>query len=150
MGWVLAPLQYNFLNVIPNTYLPYIRNHFDINTRIAGFFVTLTPTIIKLLVVYSLIKLFRLYERHEFFSAINVHYIRNTGYALLLLQIINPMCEFFLGFVLTSANPPGFRLASFTINDSNLGLILTALIIILISWIMSEGCKLLDEQQLTI
>lgn len=150
LGWIYAPTYSPLLNVIPIVYEPYLFHEFDINTKVSGFFITLMPLLLKLLVIYYLIKLFRLYEKHEFFSTKNVYYIRNAGYALLFTQIINPLCDFFLGFIITSGNPPGFRLASFSIRDHNLGLLLTSLVIILISWIMLEGCKLQDEQQLTI
>ena len=151
VGWVYAPVQFQYFNVVPNFYYSYVfYNHFDLNTKIAGFFITLIPTLIQLTVVYSLIRLFQLYERHEFFSIKNVFHIRQAGYALLLLQFLTPICNFLLGFVLTSVNPPGYRFARLNINDTNIGLIFTALIIILISWIMSEGRKLQDDQQLTI
>jgi hypothetical protein len=64
--------------------------------------------------------------------------------------MIKPLTDFLLGFVLTSGNPPGFRVAMATISDANMGVILTSLIIILSSWIISEGCKLKEEQQLII
>jgi hypothetical protein len=67
-----------------------------------------------------------------------------------LLEIIKPITDFLLGFILTSGNPPGFRVAMITISDANMGVILTSLLIILTSWIMSEGRKLHDEQQLII
>lgn len=150
LGWIYAPMQGGFFNVIPKSYQPLIMNHFTLNTRIAGFFVSCIPLLVKLIVLYSLIKLFSLYERFEFFSTQNVMHIRNTGYALLLLEVIKPVSDFVLGFVLTSANPPGFRIAMVTMDDANIGMILTAMLIILASWIMSEGHKLQEEQQLII
>jgi|SRR5579885_525890 hypothetical protein len=149
IGWVYAPID-SWFNVIPRVYQDNIAYKLDLNTKIAGFVVTMIPTMIKLMVLYFLIKLFGLYERLEFFSANNVRYIRNAGYALLLEQIIRPFSDFILGFILTSGNPPGFRYATMIITGTNLGLMLTALVIILISWIMTEGAKLHDEQQLTI
>jgi hypothetical protein len=150
MGWIYAPMHGGFFNVIPLSYQPLVLHALDTNTKIAGFFLSSIPLLIKLVVLYSLIKLFRLYERHEFFSANNVLYIRNVGYALLLLEMQTPIVDFLLGFILTSGNPPGYRVAMMTFNDANIGVILTALMIILNSWIMSEGCKLKDEQQLII
>lgn len=153
IGWIYAPyapMHAGFCNVIPKAYQSLIMNHFTLNTKIAGFFITTIPLLVKLTVLYSLIKLFLLYENFEFFSAQNVLRIRNTGYALLLLELVNPITEFLLGFVLTSANPPGFRIATITIDDANFAMILTAMLIILTSWIMSEGCKLKEEQQLII
>lgn len=150
VGWLYAPMGSRFFNVIPLAYQHFVMNTFDINTRVAGFFLSGIPLGIKLIVLYFLIKLFRLYEQHEFFSIKNVLYIRNAGYALLLLEVIKPFTDFFLGFILTSGNPPGFRVATMTISDANVGVILTSMMIILSSWIVSEGCKLKDEQQLII
>ncbi len=80
----------------------------------------------------------------------NVQLIRNTGYALLLFEIISPLSDFLLGFVITSGNPPGYRIATMTFGNTNVGVILMALLIILNSWIMSEGHQLKEEQQLII
>lgn len=150
IGWMYAPMNVGFFNVIPASYQHLISSSLDMNTRVAGFFLSSIPLLIKLIVLYSLIKLFRLYERHEFFSVKNVIYIRSAGYALLLFEIAKPIIDFLLGFILTSANPPGLRVAMLTISEANIGVILTSLLIILVSWIMSEGCKLNEEQQLII
>lgn len=150
VGWFYAPLDSRFFNVVPLSYQRFILHTFDFNTRVAGFFISSIPLIIKLMVLYYLVKLFRLYEQQEFFSIKNVLYIRNAGYALLTFEIVKPFIDFFLGFILTSGNPPGFRIATVTISDANVGVILTSMLIILSSWIMSEGCKLKEEQQLII
>lgn len=150
VGWLYAPTENIFFNVIPRGYQAYVQNIFNLNIKIAGFCISAIPTMIKLITFYFLIKLLRLYERLEFFSENNVRYIHNAGYSLLILQLINPVCEFLLGFILTADNPPGFRFARMSITEWNINFILTALIIILVSWIMAEGCKLLNEQQLTI
>jgi len=150
IGWMLAPIQGGFFNVIPDAYQALVLHVLDVNTKLAAFCVSSVLLVIKLAVIYSLIKLFRLYERHEFFSADNVLYIRNAGYGLLLLEIVRPVIDFTLGFILTAGNPPGFRIATMTFNDANIGVILIALMIILNSWIMSEGCKLNEDQKLII
>jgi len=149
-GWVYVPMDGVYLNIIPKGYQAYVQGPFSVSDKLAGFSITLIPTIFKLLLFYCLIKLFGLYGKFEFFSENNVRYIRNAGYSLLLYQLTNPICEFVLGFILTAKNPPGFRFAGLFLTGLNIGLILTSLIIILISWIMAEGVKLQIEQQLTI
>lgn len=150
IGWVYAP-QYNKLfDVIPTVYTPYIFNSLTHSVKIAGFLITAIPMATKMLITYFLIKLFQLYENNEYFTVNNAKYISFAGYTLLLLQLIKPITEFLLGFVLTATNPPGMRLAAATLSSSNIGLILTSLIIILISWITAEACRLHNEQQLTI
>lgn len=150
LGWVYAP-QYNKLfAVIPNVYTPYLFHPIALPAKVAGFFITAIPMATKMLIAYFLVKLFRLYENNEYFTVNNAKYISYAGYTLLLLQLINPITEFLLGFVLTASNPPGLRLAAATLSSSNIGVILTSLIIILISWITAEACRLHNEQQLTI
>ena len=121
-------------------------------TKILGFVVNLIPTGVQLFVLYFLIKLFRLYEKSEIFSLENVRYIKKVGYTLLIGQLINPIYEVLMSVTLTWNNylhgVP--RYAVITFNGTNIGILLTALMVILISWIMAEGCRLRDEQQYTI
>lgn len=153
-GWIQAPMPFLFsfgwISVIPEAYQNLITYPLDANTKLLAFMVDMLPTIVELLVLYFLIKLFGLYEKGEIFSLKNVRYIRNVGYALLINELLRPVRQFLLGFILTWHNPPGQKIALMTISGTNVGIILTALIIILISWIMAEGYKLQEEQELTI
>ena len=76
--------------------------------------------------VYShmLIKLFCFYEKRKFFYS-SCELIRNIGYALLLTQIIEPIYQFVMGIVLT-LNNPHHRYASITLDQTNVGILLTA------------------------
>ena len=121
-------------------------------TKILGFVVNLIPTGVQLFVLYFLIKLFRLYEKGEIFSLENVRYIKKVGYTLLIGQLINPIYDVLLSLTLTWNNHlhgiPRYAMVEFS--GTNFGILLTALMVILISWIMAEGCRLRDEQQYTI
>lgn len=151
LGWIYAThTNSGFFSVIPSLYQGRIFSPFTLDTRIAGFIISAIPLIFELLVLYYLIRLFRLYEKLQFFTVSNVRYIRNAGYALLLQQIAKPISDFLMGFVLTSTNPPGLHFAVMQMTEKNFGVILIALMIILVSWIMAEGCKLQAEQEFTI
>lgn len=162
IGWINAPNSLSLLggainlNIIPRTYLGLgfhntaILHELNASEKLLGFLVGSMPLLVELFILYSLIKLFKLYEQGEIFSLQNVRYIRNIGYGLLVGQIIHPIYEFLMGIVLTWRNPPGHRFASMTLDQTNIGILLTAVLVILISWIMAEGCKLREEQQLTI
>ena len=177
VSWIAAPNELVFLagfiklNAIPEAYrgmhaytahgthfLPPLSGEMDkallhtlsTGEKITGCLVSAIPMIVNMFVVYSLIKLFNLYEKGEIFTIKHVKYIRNIGYALLTGQIIQPFYQFAMGFVLTLNNPPHHRYASITLDQNNIGILLTALLVILISWIMAEGCRLHEEQQLTI
>jgi hypothetical protein len=138
------------MSFIPHPYVGNIFHALSPADRLLGFSVSAIPMLIELYILYALIKLFNLYSKGEIFSINNVRYIRNIGYALLITQIINPLYEGLMGIVLTWHNPHGHRFASVTLDQTNLGIIFVAVMVILISWIMAEGCKLRDEQQLTI
>lgn len=154
--WVYAPAPLTLLgnkiimNAFPQGYP--IMQPFSMNTKLWGFTISLIPLMANLFVLYFLIKLFRLYEQGEIFTMNNVRYIRNTGYALLIGQLINPVYQALLSMALTWHNPPhrGLRVISVSLDGTNIGIVLMSLLIVLISWIMAEGYKLKEEQQLTV
>jgi hypothetical protein len=162
IAWTTSPdslvIFNGFINLafIPKAYLATashssaILHTLSAQERLLGFFVSALPITIQLYIIYSLIKLFKLYEIGEIFSINHVRYIKNIGYALVIGQLINPLYEGIMGVILTWHNPPGHRFAAITFDQTNMGVLFIALMMILISWIMTEGCKLRDEQQLTI
>ncbi|EKD70101.1 MAG: hypothetical protein ACD_46C00636G0004 [uncultured bacterium] len=80
-----------------------------------------------------------------------MQYIKYIGYTLLIGQfIINPVYEAILSAMLTWHNPQGERMAMISFTGTNLGIVLTALLIILISWIMAEGYKINEDRKYTI
>lgn len=168
LSWIYAPdevvLLAGFikLNAIPATYsgmhtytaqgIPEkaILHTLTMGEKTLGCLVSAIPMLVEMFILYSLIKLFRLYANGEIFSINHVRNIRNIGYALLIGQVCEPFYQFVMGLVLTLNNPPHHRYAAITLDQTNIGILLTALLVILISWIMAEGCKLHEEQQLTI
>lgn len=168
IGWIYAPNElvllagFIKLNAIPATYsgmhayaaqgIPEkaILHTLTAGEKSLGCLVSAIPMMVEMFIFYSLIKLFKLYEKGEIFSINHVRYIRNIGYALLTGQLIEPFYQFVMGLVLTLNNPPHHRYAAVTLAQTNIEILLTALLVILISWIMAEGYKLREEQQLTI
>lgn len=154
IAWIKAPDPlFSFHGIdalmIPTKEYP-VMHVLSLTTRLLGFMISLIPYGIELIILYFLIKLFGLYERGEIFSVSNVKYIRNIGYTLVIGQLLHPIYEGCMGVILTIGNPAGHRFASVTVDGTNIGVLLGALMVILISWIMAEGCKLREEQQLTI
>lgn len=155
IAWFNAPVpidlsgNFGFLvNVIPKH--TEVLHPLSASTRLFGFLIDCIPMILIELIIYFLIRLFKLYQRAEIFSLQNVNYIKNIGYTLLLLQVVRPLCDGVLSGILTLNNPAGHRYIKVTITGTNLSMVLTAFIIILVSWIMVEGCRLREEQQLTV
>ncbi len=153
--WIAAPkpivLMHNIIVFDSISKLGYpVLHTLGFGEKFCGFLLNLIPLGINLLALGFLVKLFSLYEKGEIFSLKNVAYIRNIGYALLVGQLINPFYEMLMGLVLTLGNPPGQRMIAVTVNGTNLRTIVISVMIILISWIMTEGYKLREEQQLTV
>lgn len=146
------PATYSGMHTYTATGLPEkaILHTLSIGEKSLGCLISAIPMMVKMVILFFLIKLFKLYEKGEIFSLNHVRYIRNIGYALLIGQLIEPFYQFALGIVLTIHNPPHHRFATITLDQTNIGILLTALLVILISWIMAEGCRLREEQQLTI
>lgn len=153
--WINAPASLKFLGdcihldmIPPITILHPLSN----TAKFLGFCINMIPTGIYLYILYSLIKLFRLYEKGEIFSMKIVNYFKNVGYALLIGELVNPFYQALISVLLSwNNNLHGEkRYIGIALDGTNVGLILTGLFVILISWIMAEGCKLREEQQLTI
>ncbi len=157
LAWIYAPASIDIsgnlgflVSVVPQGVK--VLHPLTMTTRIIGFLVSLPPIIFIECILYFLIKLFNLYTQGEIFSAQNVRYIKKTGYSLLWTQITSILCNGALSAILSWGNPhgSGTRSLILTILPINITVILTAFLIILISWIMAEGCRLREEQQLTI
>lgn len=115
-----------------------------------GFLIGTVPTIAAMLLFFFLIRLFKLYEQSEIFSLSSVRNIRNIGIMTLVSQVIEFIYEPVLGIILTIHNPPGHRLASITVDNYNIHYLITAIVIILVSWVMNEAAKLQEEQKLIV
>lgn len=80
--------------------------------------------------------LFRLYERSIFFSAKNVNYIRFLGCYL--------MIDWLAGY-LTQSSPHERGAVTVTFTELFIGFL-----VIFIAWVMDEGRKIQEEQELTV
>lgn len=137
-------------NTIPANIKFLVAHELSVNTKIYGFLISLIPITMHLIIMYFLIKLFKLYEQGEIFSSKNVKYIRSIAYAMLIGQALNPIYEGLLSLALTWGNPPGHRVAIVSLDGANIAVIIIAMLIILISWIMAEGYKLHEDQTYTV
>lgn len=138
------------LNYLPEAYSGKILHPLNAYEKLLSLGAGCLPLIVNLYILCALIRLFKLYERGIIFSMNNVRYIRNIGFALIATQITNALYQVLMGFIVTWNNPPGQRFTSITMDQTNGGIILVALMVILISRIMLEGCKIREEQQLTV
>jgi hypothetical protein len=111
---------------------------------------------------WKLAKLFQFYERGLIFAAETIRCIKTLG----VLCVINWLLTS-VGIVLRHLSqppplpPPGVTIKiipssfsmgffSFSIDGINVGLLLAGIIIVIIAWIMDEGRKIQEEQELTV
>ena len=146
MGFDVVP------RVLSNVVSGEIIMHHPLTTmmRLLGLTISLVPLGITLLLYANLVTLFLMYERLSFFTMENVAIIKKIGVYMLLSELIRPFVEAATTVLLTWQNGPGQRVIAISLQGYNVVLIITGVMIILISWIMAEGHRLKEEQQLTI
>ncbi|WP_338669850.1 DUF2975 domain-containing protein [Pseudodesulfovibrio methanolicus] len=118
--------------------------------RWLGLAVSLIPLGPTMLCLWWLARLFGLFTAGEIFTGNTVKYIRRTGWTMLAGVILMPIHEALLTLVLTIHNPPGERLITISLESGDARDLLVAGIIILVSWIMDEGRKLRETDELTV
>jgi hypothetical protein len=118
--------------------------------KVYGFLISLVPLLIHLFTIYYLIVLFGLYEKGKIFFLENVRAIRRIGILLVAKQLVYPLYLAVMTPMLSWHNPVGERVISTGFSGSNVGLLVVGVIIILVSWVMAEGCKLQEEHDLTV
>lgn len=155
IGWYYAPTPISighntgfFINVIPKGVT--VMHQLSAFTKFSAFAVSCIPLAINLFICYMLIRLFRQFESNQLFTISNVRYIKRIGIGLLIGQLIQPFYQAAVSGILTIGNPAGHRIMIATFDGTNIGIILMAFLIILISWIISEGYKIKQENSLTI
>lgn len=133
-----------FLADLPIMYTP------GIGTKSLGFFVSLLRASLAMLACFYMAKLFQQFAKLQFFADENTKYLLRSGYSLLCYQLLKPLFDMGLAVVATFQNPPGSRFIAVTYTHVNLGLIVSALTMIVIAMILKEANKLQQENKLTI
>jgi len=112
---------------------------------------------------WNLSKLFQFFERGLIFAAGTTRCIKTLGLLCvigwllksawhILEQLFPPTPPQPLppGVIVKAVTDYGFDFFSFTIAGINLGLLLAGIVIVIIAWIMDEGRKIQEEQELTV
>lgn len=120
--------------------------------RIIGAFISAGPMACYLFMLSSLTRLFRLYEKGIVFTEQNVNYLKNIGKYVIYAQIANFITHPLMTLAMSLGNPPGQgnRYIELTLVDTNIGLFVFGIIVVIIARIMQEATNMHNEQQLTI
>ena len=151
---ILTLLFWLFFNDLPNEFInkfPFVFTRpLPLSILFLAFIVSLIPTSVAIYGIFTLRKLFTLYEQGVVFSATNINCIRKLGYSLIAWVIANLIYLPLISVVLTRNNLPGERSISIGIGATDLATLMIGAIVLIISWVMSEASKLEDEQTHTV
>lgn len=116
--------------------------------KIYGFLMSLIPTLCAMVILFHLAKLFSFYEKNEFFEIQNARCLKISGLTILIWELIHPLYDVLMSYVLTSAQ--GHAVIQFQFDVSNLRGIIIGVVLYVIAWIMQEANRLKEEQDYTI
>ncbi|MEP1446687.1 MAG: DUF2975 domain-containing protein [Paraglaciecola sp.] len=113
--------------------------------------IILIPELLFYLFIYwSLIKLFGLYQRGGIFTIHHIKQLRNIGTCLLVWPVFDLFYPILLTLLFRSTGLSDSLPLVLSLGSDQLLKLLIGLIIFVMSWIMMEGQRLQQEQELTI
>ena len=118
--------------------------------KFAGFLADLIPCSFFMITLYLLAKLFKRYEKLDFFSGPIIRTIRQIGFVLVISQLVHPFYIALHSFILSLPNPPDQRVVIFAYGPQEIKVVFLAFIVFLAALIMEEGRHLQEENSLTI
>jgi len=144
-----------FINKLPGIILQEILPDFvqfplPLPVRLAGLAVTMIPVGIMIYGITTLIQLFRLYQCGKIFQSENVACLKRLSGTLLILGFTGILTNSLLSVVLTLHHPPGERMITFGIMGQDITLFILGYVLMTIARVMQEGCRLQQEQSLTV
>ncbi|KTD66322.1 DUF2975 domain-containing protein [Legionella spiritensis] len=115
------------------------------------FLIQAIPLSITVFICHKLARLFRLYEQGCLFEVENIRIIRQISLFMITGELIHlVLYQPLITAALSFNNPPGQRFISITFGEANASTLMTAIIILLASWIVKEAYQLKADAQLTI
>jgi hypothetical protein len=143
-----------FFNSIPASFkgdLPLsINDTLPLLTLTLAFFVCMIPGSVTVYALLTLKELFKLYENAVVFSAANVKCFRRLGYTMIIWVLAKIISTSLLSIVLSFNNPPGERQLVVQFSSTDIATLVIGAIVLVISWVMNEACKLNEEQAYTV
>ncbi|HBG20665.1 MAG TPA: hypothetical protein DDY32_15710 [Desulfobulbaceae bacterium] len=121
-----------------------------LNGRLIALGGSLPATVIMVLALIKLKRLFFLYEQGIFFQAENVLLFRLLARLAFWSVLADVFNKTVLEIALTINNPPGQRVLAIGFSSDHLKLLIVAVIIMLIGMVIEEGRKIHEEMQLTV
>ncbi|SMF14883.1 DUF2975 domain-containing protein [Desulfovibrio gilichinskyi] len=122
----------------------------QLSGKMLGFAASLPLVLLEIFSMWQMIKLFTLYSEGKIFTVDNINCFSRAAWAFLLSELVSPIVQIGTTYAATMHNIIGHRVISVSIDDTNLGGILLAGVVLAISWVMDEGRKLNEDAELTV
>ena len=158
---IVLPLYYAgywiFINDFPETLITVntpseslVPHHLPAGLRLAGFAACLLPLAAVWYGLFHIRKLFSYYRSGTIFSFQHVRLFKKIARALMAWVLLSILYESAKSVLFSLGNPPGQRVLSVGFTSSELTMLLIGGLVFFIAWIMDEGRRLHEENQLTV
>lgn len=123
----------------------------SILSRSLGFFGDFISCLPFLISLFFLKRLFKNYQKGNIFSLENVYSYRKLGWLCFWDGLLaKPLQQAFMTVAATLSNPPGHRCIMVSFGTPNLEALFWGILVLAVSWVMAEGYKIQEDQNLTI
>ena len=144
LAWALANHLPYFVAQLP---VP-VKGYLPRATRVLAFVASLLPGGVAIYALSRLRRLFDLYAHGVIFRAANVECFRQLGWALFAWAAAGFLFKPIAGIILTFHWTPGTRLLVVGIDSQDVVAVFMGLVVITVAWVMDQGRKLNEEQEL--
>lgn len=148
---IVLALCWAFMEHLPlvNARLPApVDGSLPLASRWLAFAVSMLPGGVAIYALSRLRRLFGLYAKGAIFRADNVRCFRELGWSLFAWAgasfLFNPLA----GIILTFHWKPGTRLLVINLDSQDLLAVFMGLVVLTVSWVMDQGRRLAEEQEL--
>ncbi|MBU4563520.1 MAG: DUF2975 domain-containing protein [Desulfarculus sp.] len=147
---VVLALVWAFMENLPfNTRLPVkVDASLPLISRILAFLASMIPGGVAIYALSRLRRLFDLYAHGVIFREANVECFRQLGWSLFAWAGASFLFNTLAGFILTFHWKPGTRLLVLSLDSQDIMAVFSGLVVITVAWVMDQGRKLNEEQQL--
>lgn len=113
-----------------------------------GYFPSMISTMLTVALLWQLIVLFRLYEKGIIFELQNTECFKKLSYLLIATPFVELLMDVLLSLALSFSD--GNWNMSFTIDDSDITMMIIGFIVRVIAFVMEKAAVLQEESELTI
>lgn len=124
--------------------------HFTPFTKTLGLLISFLTTSIIMLGTARFIALFNNYEKGQVFTLENVLYYRKIAHTIFYYVVASVLSKPLMSLALTFQNPPHQKMIFVSVGSTEIQLLITGGLILLVSWVMQAAYTLAEENAQTI